>query len=106
VAQNVFSHMQIAIRVFIYYIYTYYSFIYLFIYVSKTLNHIDPAQNLLDIFCCVECTSLVFLDAACYPDVAFHSPTEGRDGSSSCCATALSVTTCELEYDVNFVTSE
>jgi len=34
--------------------------------------------------CCVEWSSLVFLDAACSPDVAFRSPTEGRDGSSSC----------------------
>jgi len=37
-----------------------------------------------DICCCVEWNSLVFLDAACSPDVVFHSPTEGRDGSSSC----------------------
>jgi hypothetical protein len=57
------------------------------------------------ICCHVEWTSLVLLKAACYPDVAFHSPTEGRDVSSSCYATALSVTTCELKYDVNFVTS-
>jgi hypothetical protein len=47
----------------------------------------------------------VFLGAACYPDVAFHSPTEGRDASSSCYATSLSVTTCKLKYDINFVTS-
>jgi hypothetical protein len=48
----------------------------------------------------------VFLDAACYVDVFFHGPAEGREGSSSCYATALSVTTCDLKYDVNFVTSE
>jgi hypothetical protein len=47
----------------------------------------------------------VFLDAACYPDVAFHSPTEFRDGSSSCYATSLSVTKYELKYDINLVTS-
>jgi hypothetical protein len=47
----------------------------------------------------------VFFDAASYPDVAFHSPTEGRDGSSSCCANSLSVMTVDLKYDVNFVTS-
>ena len=45
----------------------------------------------------------MFLDAACYPDVSFHIPTEGRDGSSSCYATSLSVMTCDLKYDVNFV---
>jgi hypothetical protein len=47
----------------------------------------------------------VFLDAACYHDVFFHSPTDGRDTSSSCSATSLSVTTCGLKYDVNFVAS-
>ena len=58
-----------------------------------------------DVCCCVEWTSFVLLDAASYPDVAFHSPTDGRDGSSSCYATSHSVTKCELKYDVNFVTS-
>jgi len=58
-----------------------------------------------DIRCCVECTNIVFLDASCYPDVGFHSYTEGRDTSSSRYATSLSVTTCELKYDVKFVTS-
>ena len=58
-----------------------------------------------DSCCCVEWTSLVFFDAACYPDVAFHTSTEGRDGSSSCYVTALSVTTCDLQYDVNFIAS-
>ena len=57
-----------------------------------------------NICCCVEWTSLMFLDAACYPDVAFHSPTEGRDFSSSCYATSLSVKKWELKYKVNFVT--
>ena len=47
----------------------------------------------------------MFLDAARYPDVVFHSPIEGRVGSNSCYATLLSETTCELKYDVNFVTS-
>jgi len=58
-----------------------------------------------DICCCAERTRLVFLDAACYPDLAFHSPTEGLDASNCCYATSLTVTTCELKYDVNFVTS-
>ena len=48
----------------------------------------------------------MFLDAACYPDVAFHSPTEGRDVSNSCYATSISARTCALKYDVNFITSE
>jgi len=47
----------------------------------------------------------VFLDAACYLDVAFHSPNEGRDGSSSCYATSFSVSTYYLHYYGNFVTS-
>ena len=47
----------------------------------------------------------MFFDAACYPDVAFRSATEGRDGSSSSYVTALSVTTCDLQYDVNFIVS-
>ena len=46
----------------------------------------------------------MFLDSACYPDVAVHSPTEGRGGSSICYANSISVTTCDLKYDVNFVT--
>jgi len=58
-----------------------------------------------DICCCVEWTSLVFLDAACYLDVAFHSPTEGRGGPSSCYVISLSVSNYDLQYDVNFVTS-
>ena len=58
-----------------------------------------------DICCCVQWISLVFLDAACFPDVAFHGPTEGRDVSSSCCATSLSEKTRELKYDVNFIAS-
>jgi len=58
-----------------------------------------------DICCCVEWTSLVFLDAACYTDVAFHIPTEGRGGPSSCYATSLSVSNYDLQYDVHFVTS-
>jgi hypothetical protein len=41
------------------------------------------------ICCCVQWTSLVFLDAACYADVAFHSPAEGREASSSCYANSL-----------------
>ena len=48
----------------------------------------------------------MLLDVACYPDVDFHSPIKGREGSSSCCSISLSVKTCELKYDVNFVTSE
>ena len=47
----------------------------------------------------------MFLDAACYPDVAFHSPTEGRDGSSSSYANSFNVPTVDVKYDVNFVTS-
>jgi hypothetical protein len=47
----------------------------------------------------------VFLDATCYPDVAFHSPTEGHDDCSSCYATSLYVSTVDLNYDVKFVTS-
>jgi len=47
----------------------------------------------------------VFLYNFCYPDVAFHSPTEGRNCISSCYATSLVVATYELQYDVNFVTS-
>ena len=47
----------------------------------------------------------MFLDAACNPDVAFHSPTGGRDGSSSCYATSLSVSTYDLKHEVNLVTS-
>jgi hypothetical protein len=48
----------------------------------------------------------VFLDA-CYPGVAFHSPTEGRDGSSSCYATrtSLYVSKVDLKSVVKFVTS-
>jgi hypothetical protein len=57
------------------------------------------------ICCLVEWTSIVSLDAACYPDVAFHNPTASRNCSSSCYATSLSLTTCNLKYDVNFVTS-
>jgi len=75
------------------------------IHALKALIHIDPALILLDVCFCVEWTILVFLDAACYPDVSFHSPTDGRDAFSSCCATSLSVTTCEMKYDVNFVAS-
>ena len=47
----------------------------------------------------------MFLDAACYPDVAFHSPTEGRDGSSISYANSFNVPTVDVKYDVNFVTS-
>jgi len=47
----------------------------------------------------------MLLDAACYPDVAFRIPTEGRDGSSSCYDSSLYVSTFDLKYDVNFVTS-
>jgi hypothetical protein len=47
----------------------------------------------------------VFLDAACYPVVTFRSPTDGRDPSSSCYASSLSVKMYDLIYDVNFVTS-
>ena len=32
-------------------------------------------------------------------------PTEGRDGSISCYATSLSVTTCNMQCDVNIVLS-
>jgi len=45
----------------------------------------------------------MLFDAASYLYVAFHSPTAGRDGTSSCYATSFSVTTCELQYHVNFV---
>jgi hypothetical protein len=45
----------------------------------------------------------MFLDAANYTDVAFRSPHEGRDAASSFYATSLSVTTCALKYDVNFL---
>jgi len=58
-----------------------------------------------DSSCCVEWTSLVFFDAACCRDVNFHTPTEGRECSSSCHATSLSVTMCNLQYDVNFIVS-
>jgi len=47
----------------------------------------------------------VFLDAACYPHVAFHGPIEGLDGSSICYATSVSITTYDLKYDVNLVMS-
>ena len=47
----------------------------------------------------------MLLDAACYLDVIFHSYTEDRDVCSSCYTTSLSVSTCDLKYDVNFVTS-
>ena len=56
------------------------------------------------ICCFVQWTSLVFLDAACYPDVAVYIPNEGSDASNSCCANSLSVTTFDLKYDVTFVT--
>jgi hypothetical protein len=42
-----------------------------------------------DICCCVEWISLVFLDAACYPDVYFHIHSGGRVDSSSCYATSM-----------------
>ena len=42
------------------------------------------------------------LDAAFYHDVAFHCPTVGRDASRCFYATSVSVTTCELKYDVIF----
>jgi len=58
-----------------------------------------------DICCCVKWTSLVIFDAACYRDVDFHIPTEGRNCSSSCYATSLAVSTCDLQYDLNFVAS-
>jgi hypothetical protein len=38
-------------------------------------------------------------------DPGGSSPTEGHDASNSCYATSISVTTCELKYDVNFITS-
>jgi hypothetical protein len=47
----------------------------------------------------------VFLDAACYTDVTFLSPIEGNDAFCSCYATSRSLTTYELKYYVNFVTS-
>jgi hypothetical protein len=47
----------------------------------------------------------VLLDAGCYPDVAFYSPAEGRDASSSCYITSLSVTNYDLQYFLNLVTS-
>ena len=74
-----------------------------YICVWETLIHIVPTQ-ICDICFCVQSTSLVFLDAAFYADVAFHSP-EGRDDSSSCYITSLSITTCDLKCNVNFVVS-
>ena len=54
-----------------------------------------------DISCCVEWTSLVFFDAACYPDVNFRSSNEVRDDYSSCYATSLNVSTFDLKYYAN-----
>ena len=80
-------------------------FVYVHVCMYVCINLLIQHKLNRYIFCCVEWTSLVFLDAACYPDVAFHIPTDGRDGSSSCYATALSVRTCKLKYEVNFVIS-
>ena len=44
------------------------------------------------------------LDPACYTEVAFLSPTEGRGGPCSCYANSLCVSNYDLRYDVNFVT--
>jgi len=43
--------------------------------------------------------SLLFLDAACNPDVAFHNPIEGREGTSSCYTTSISVSIYDLKYE-------
>jgi hypothetical protein len=96
VKQNVFSYIESGIQKSLY--------IYLcIIYVSKAF--FTSTQHKCNcVTCrCVKWTSLVFLDAVYYIDVAFHSPIEGRDASISCYATSHSVTTCELKYDVNFL---
>ena len=48
----------------------------------------------------------MFLDAACYRDMPFHSPNGSRNSSIRCYATSFSAVKCELKYDVNFVKSE
>jgi len=44
-------------------------------------------------------------DATCYRDVAFRSPTDGRDSSKKCYDISIPAINFELKYDVNLVMS-